>query len=251
MKNIFVFIFLAVWSSTGFCQYQNSRDNERKNAIKFLPLTLSTNSVSFQYERMIDTKNSLSLQVGLPNQKSIIGKYGIGGTTDLKTAEFGTTTLRTAFRHYTGKQKSLKGFYIEPYLKYQHLKGVATLDGMNDLDIPYAGVSDIKLNSFNLGCQLGIQFLIAKRVSLDFYFLGLEGGFLSGNMITTPTPSNQYDNTIVLTVLKDVIDQKITDLPSFIRKKLTSVQTDTQVIVKGRSIPYPLYRGGVSIGFTF
>ena len=250
MKKIFLFVFFSGFTLFGIAQVGDSTAFQLKNVVKFLPLNLPFHNVSFEYERMINPKNSLTLDIGLPFQKSIMGKYGINSNSDLKTAEFGTTAVRGAYRHYTGKQKLPKGFYIEPYLKYQQIKGNASIEGTNSMEIPYAGTSDINLHTLNIGCQLGIQFLIAKRVSVDLFFLGLEGGFLSGNITTTPTSSTQYD-PITLAVLKEVITQNIADLPSFVKNKLSVTQTDTQVIVKATSMPYPWFRGGISIGFAF
>ena len=235
----------------GSAQVVESNEHSVKNVVKFLPATLPFNSVSFEYERMLNPKNALTLQIGFPRQQSVIGKYGITGNSDVKTAEFGTTILRAAYRHYTGKKRLPKGFYIEPYLKYQHIKGDATIEGVDDQDIPYAGSSEIKLNTINMGCQFGVQFLIAKRVSLDLYFLGLEGGILSGHVDTTPTSSNTAYDPIILSVIKGVIEQKIADLPSSIGKRLTVTQTQSQVNVKASSTPYPWIRGGFSIGFAF
>jgi hypothetical protein len=247
MNKLPLLVVLCVCVLFGFAQDHDTTVLQRKNVVKFLPATLPFHSVSFEYERMINNKNSIALQIGLPNQKSIMGKYGIDANSDLKTAEFGTTTIRAAYRHYTGKKKLPKGFYIEPYLKYHHFKANASIEGVNDQQISYAGTSDVKLNSLNMGCQLGVQFLIVKRVTLDLYFLGLEGGFLNGNIITTPTPND----AITLSAIKEVIDQKIADLPSFIGNKLTSTQTENQVIVNANSTPYPMIRGGISIGIAF
>jgi hypothetical protein len=98
----------------------------------------------------------------------------------------------------------------------------------------------------NLGFQLGTQFLIAKRVSLDLYFLGFEAGFLSGN-VTASSP-----NLSDATNIKSDIEKAIADLPSFIGKKLTVTQpSSTQVNVKASSVPYPWLRGGISIGIAF
>lgn len=250
MKKIFIFIVLGGFAFAGFSRNQDSTILIRRNVVKFLPINIPFQSLSFEYERMINAKNSWTLGIGLPNQKSLIGKYGIDASSNLKSVDLGTMHIRAAYRHYTGKKKLPKGFYLEPYLKYQHIKGNGNIAGVNDYDVAYDGKSTINLNTINFGCQMGIQFLIAKRVSLDFYFMGLEGGFLSGNIVTTPTSNTGYD-PIVLTVLKDEIEQKIADLPSFVRDKLSVTQIDNQINVKASSIPYPWYRGGISIGIAF
>jgi len=71
---------------------------------------------------------------------------------------------------------------------------------------------------------LGAQFLIAKRVSLDFYFLGLEAGLLNGNVSGT---SEQFatDNNIVANI-QDAINK----FAFFIGDKLKPIKTGIQLI---------------------
>ena len=250
MKYIIFSIVLSGYTLFAAAQYRNSDNYQIKNVIKFQPVTLPFNSVSFEYERMINNKNSVTLQVGFPNQKSVMGKFGISANSDLKTAEFGSTIIRGAYRHYTGENRLPSGFYIEPYMKYQQLKGDATIAGMDDQGDPYSGRSDVKFNTVNMGCQLGIQFLIAKRVCIDIYFLGMEGGILNGTIATTPTSYTAYD-PIILSVIKNVIDQNIAQSSTYIRNKVTTTQTSTQVLINAKSAVYPWIRGGFSIGFAF
>jgi len=250
MKKIFLLAVLFGFTCSGIAQVDDSSLFSIKNVVKFQPFTLPFNSISFEYERMINHKNSLTLQIAIPNQQSVMGKYGINSNSDLKTAEFGTKVLRGAYRHYTGKNNLPKGFYIEPYLKYQQLKGGASIAGVDDQGDPYSGKSEIKFNTINAGCQFGVQFLIVKRVSIDLYFLGLEGGILNGKIATTPTSYTEYD-PFILGIIKNVIDQNIAQAPAIVRNKLITTQTSTQVIINANNAPYPWIRGGISIGFAF
>ena len=246
MKKLLALVFLTSWALLGFAQNEDNIPVERKNVVKFLPVNIPFQSISFEYERMINAKNSVTLGIGLPNQKSLIGKYGIDASSDLKAAEIGTMHLRAAFRHYTGHNMLPKGFYIEPYLKYQKITGTANISGIDDQSgETYKGAFDLNLNTMNLGFQLGTQFLIAKRVTLDLYFLGLEAGFLSGNVNAISDQLSDANN------VKDDLDKAIADLPSFIGKKITVTQTGNKVNAKAGSIPYPWIRGGISIGFAF
>lgn len=246
MKKLLAFVLLASWASFVFAQDKDSIMNERKNVVKFLPVNLPFHSISFEYERMINNKNAITLGIGLPNQKSIDGKYGIDANSDFKNVEFGTMHLRAAYRHYTGKGMLPKGFYIEPYLKYQHIKGASDISGVDDqTNVSYSGSINAKLNSINLGFQLGTQFLIAKRITLDLYFLGLEAGFLSGN-ITGIAPNPQSAN-----IIKTKLQQEISNWPSSVGNKFDITQSGNQVNAKISNALYPWIRGGVSIGFAF
>jgi len=246
MKKLFVLVFLACWVSIGFAQDEDSLAIERNNVVKFLPVNLPFQSISFEYERMINPSNYLTLGIGIPNQKSLIGKYGMDVNSELKTAELGTMHIRAAYRHYTGQRMLPKGFYIEPYLKYQKITGNGSVEN-TDFDNTYKGKFDVNLNSMNLGFQLGAQFLIAKRITVDFYFLGLEVGFLSGDVTAISDQLADADN------LKADIEKNIADLPSFIGDKLTVTQSadKKQINVNADHVPYPWFRGGISIGIAF
>lgn len=249
MKKLLVFVVLVGWALFGMAQDQDQDSSvvKRKNVLKFLPVNIPFQSTSLEYERMINGKNSVTLGVGLPNQKSLIGKYGIKGDKDLKSAEIGTMHIRAAYRHYKGKRNLPNGFYIEPYLKYQKITGKAGISGMDEQNQPYSGTVDVNLNTLNLGFQSGVQFLIAKRIAVDFYFLGFEAGLLSGNVTATSDKLADADN------LKADIEDAIAQLPSFIGDKLSVTQsTDKKTIdVKASSVPYPWLRGGISIGIAF
>ena len=247
MKNLFLFLFFVAYASFAIAQDNDSTSVKRKNVFKFLPVNIPFQSNSFEYERMINAKNSFTLGIGLANQQSLIGKYGIDAGSDLKSADLGTSHIRVAFRHYGGSKRNLpRGFYIEPYVKYQKITGSATVQNTNTTD-PYSGKVDIDVNTMNFGFQLGAQFLIAKRVTLDFYFLGLEAGVMSGNVTAVSDQLAQADN------LKADIEKSIKDLPAFIGDKLTVTQsTDKKTIgIKASSVPYPWLRGGISIGIAF
>jgi hypothetical protein len=246
MKKLIFVAVLTVTFLSGFSQYQGQNDVELKNLVKFLPVNVLFNSISFEYERMISPKNSVILGIGIPTNQSFNGKYGSEPSTDVKNDQVGTMHIRTAFRHYTGKSMLPKGFYFEPYLKYQNINGKMTYSGVDqDTKKTHTGDFDINLHSVNAGFQLGAQFLIAKRVSLDLYFLGLEAGFLSGNTSAT------IDNTDDATKMKNDIKDALVDFPSIIANKLTVTQSGNKVSVDAKNLMYPWLRGGISIGIAF
>jgi len=244
MKKLLVLVVLSGWALFGLAQNQDSSKLERRNVLKFLPVNYFLNSYSFEYERMINAKNSFTIGVGIPNRQNMDGKYGIHFTSDLKSIEFETMHIRAAYRHYAGQRRLPKGFYIEPYLKYQKITGKIGASFTKDADT-YTGNFDVNLNSMNFGFQLGAQLLIAKRISLDFYFLGLEAGLLNGNVSGT---SEQFetDNNIVAN-----IQDAINELPSFIGGKLKPEKTGNTINIKASNAPCPWYRGGISIGIAF
>jgi len=253
---LFVFIVLTIFS---VAQSNDSIPLIRKNVIKFLPVNLPFQSISFEYERMFSSKNSFTVGLGLPNNKSVIGKYGItdDNISGLKNAEYSTMHIRAAYRHYTGKHALPQGFYLEPYLKYQKISGTINTQSTDPI-APFNEVFDLNYNTMNLGIQLGTQFLISKRVSIDFYFLGLEAGLLNGEL------SAMHDNVDNASQFKSNVDNLFdgdTDDILYVGKYLSSIGEKVEVTqsadnktvnVKTTSgIAYPWIRGGFSIGIAF
>jgi len=132
MKKLLFLVILTACTSFVFAKDKDSTSLERKNVVKFLPANIPFQSLSFEYERMLNGKNSLTLGVGLPQQQSLIGKYGIEAGKDLKSAELGTMHIRLAYRHYAGKRMLPRGFYVEPYVKYQKITGKAGVVGTDN-----------------------------------------------------------------------------------------------------------------------
>lgn len=245
MKNLFLFVFFVAYASFAIAQDNDSTALQRKNVVKFLPIDYFLNSYSFEYERMINANNSFTIGVGLPNRQNMDGKYGIHFTSDLKSIEFETMHIRAAYRHYAGQRRLPKGFYIEPYLKYQKITGKIGASFSKDANTTYTGNFDVNLNSMNFGFQLGAQFLIAKRVSLDFYFLGLEAGLLNGNVSGTSEQFATDDNIVAN------IQEAINELPSFIGDKLKPKKNGNTINIKASNAPCPWFRSGISIGIAF
>ncbi len=249
MKKILVFVFLAAWCLPVVAQDQIPDKLVRKTVVKFLPVNYVFGSYSFEIERMINAKNAFTLGFGIPTNQSIIGKYGIEPSSDLEEVKIGTMHIRAAFRHYAGKKRLPRGFYIEPYLKYQkinaNVKAEFTAEEQGQ-EITYsADITTPNLSSVNLGFQMGVQFLIAKRVSLDLYFLGIEAGMLSGNVNAKVDPTENIPD--MTAELQDVINE----LPGFLSDKLEVTSTEDAVNVKASSVPFPWLRSGISIGFAF
>lgn len=224
----------------------------RKNVIKFLPTNLAFNSLSFEYERKFTQKSSFILGIGFPQSKSFASMINDNSSSDkISNDSFSTMSIRAAYRHYAGHRKQPSGFYYSPYFKYQKISAVADHqtsgpDPNNpNVDIPYTEKFSIDGNTLNFGIQWGVQALIAKRITLDFYFLGLEAGLLN---VTATVKSS---NVNMLNEVESNVRKNVQDMPSFLSDKIAVKRGTNQIDVTGTSIPYPWLRGGISIGIAF
>jgi hypothetical protein len=237
---VVIFVVFGVYG-----QDQESKGSDRKTVLKFQAVNYALQSYSFEVERMINGKNSLTLGIGIPNSGSLIGKYGITASPDNITAlDLSTMHIRAAYRHYAGHSGLPRGFYIEPYLKYQQFKADATVNIGEDGATTPAGIK-ADFNTMNAGFQMGFQFMIARRISFDIYFLGIEGGVMNGNLTGTPSNASKIAD------MRQKIDDGIKDLPSFFKDKLTVTNTSSAVNVKASSLLYPWLRSGFNIGIAF
>lgn len=240
---VVIFVVLGVYGQDN--EIKESKGLDRKYVIKFQPVNYALQSYSFEVERMLNGKNSLTLGVGIPNSGSLINKYGITASPDnLSALDLSTMHIRAAYRHYAGHSGLPRGFYIEPYLKYQQFKANATVN-IGDNGATSSAAIKADFNTLNAGFQMGFQFMIARRIAFDIYFLGLEGGMMNGNLTGIPSDNSKIAD------MRQKIDDGIKDLPSFFKDKLTVTNTSTAVNVKASGLPYPWFRSGINIGIAF
>lgn len=251
-KLLSLIVLLSLFVAVNAQDEKTTNFATRKYVIKFQPVNYALQSYSFEIERMLNRKNALTIGVGIPNSGSLIGKYGIEAS-DLSKLDLSTMHARLAYRHYGGNSGLPRGFYIEPYLKYQNLKGNFTKtfeeSDINSSEFPetYEGNIDAKITTMNAGFQMGVQFMIAKRLAVDFYFLGLEGGIANVDLTGTPTPSDPQ----TIADMRDEIQKGVDDLPTFLKDKITVTNTNESVKVKAKQLPYPWLRGGINVGIAF
>ena len=223
---------------------------EKKNAVKILPLSLPLNSAVFEYERMLNEKNAVEFGIGLPLKRTFVNKFGMSWSEDenISNDKLDIFSLRAAYRHYTGKSMLPKGFYIAPYIRYQNIS--ASADNVRTIEDDLGNSSynedyDAKIHTIGAGCQLGYQFLISKTITLDLFFFGLEAGLGKVDADIYISDPEQVDD-----IYNDVSDA-INDFPSMWGNKIDVTSDNDNVYIKGKNLFYPMYRGGISLGIAF
>lgn len=245
MKKLLSLVVVIFMVFGVYGQDKETKGLDRKYVIKFQPINYALQSYSFEIERMLNGKNAITLGIGIPNSGSLIGKYGIKASPDnIRALDLSTMHIRAAYRHYAGHSGLPRGFYVEPYLKYQEFKASATVN-IDDNGVPSLAKIDANFNTMNVGIQSGVQFMIAKRISFDLYFMGFEAGLMNGNLTGTPPDASKIAD------MRQSIDDGIKGLPSFFKDKLTVTNNSTSVNVKASSLPYPWFRSGINIGIAF
>jgi hypothetical protein len=254
MKTRSLFLFFAFCSIYAWGQDASENSDAivsgPKNVFKFLPVNLALNNLSFEYERKFSPKSSFILGLGIATPKPFADKFGLNNNDNkITNDEFSTMSVRAAYRHYAGNKPRPFGFYFSPYLKYQKISAKADNYRKSNNFTPavyYNENYDVNGTTLNLGIQWGVQFLIAKIICVDFYFLGLEAGLANLSATVTSKDIGMIDK--VESGIRENVDQ----LPSMFSSKITVTRKGSdQIEVKGNSMPYPWIRSGISIGIAF
>jgi hypothetical protein len=133
----------------------------RKNVIKFNPTPMilwSSKNLTFSYERIINPRQSASLI-------NIAAEY-----------RFYLTRLN--------RRPVPSGVYIAPYASFYGYKFKNDVNVLNT-SIDSAGQVRGQFYIFNLGVELGYQFVLWKRVTLDFVLMGPSLSYYGGELDIT------------------------------------------------------------------
>lgn len=263
MKKILLIIVFVFSTTSIWCQ---------KNAVKFHTVPFAWGEFRFGYERAISEKLSLQFNYGtfysdkLPSYLydiSLVEDYNKTIPIKNKLSGFSTSI---DLRLYT-KGEALHKFYFAPYVKYnkynvtvsasfeysanpseyieltpnQQDVGNFELDGNYHYDA--TGTLDGSITQIGAGASIGVQFIIAKVLTLDlnFFGLGLEYNSVKADLITNIDVDYQK--------WLPYVEQDVRDIP-YIGDKI-KLEAEKDKIKLKAPVVLPTFRGGISLGFAF
>jgi len=225
----------------------NAQDTlfQPKIAIKWAPTGLLLGGMNLQAEYGFIKKSSLTAKIGVPFSRGFDATFD-GNNVDMHMKNF---SFLAGYRKYLSKQ-ILEGFYIEPFFTYAHHTAYGTgegaLDGQHvtmDFDNDYNGIG--------IGIQLGAQFIIARRLAIDFFFLGPQLTSSTNNFRAI----DRYNSAAWTDIQADEAEQDIKDFLNqfpFIRNKVdVNVDKTNRTVMADFQGPLVGIRCGFSIGFAF
>lgn len=149
-----------------------------KNTFRFNitnPLIFSSKSLIFGYERLINNRQSISVNIGRASFPSLnlIGSDSlkVNSTDGEKGFNFSVD-----YRFYLSKENKYappRGVYIGPYYSYNYFErsnswALKSSSGGSPQNIE----SKTSLSTHTVGFELGYQFILWKRISLDMILAG-------------------------------------------------------------------------------
>jgi hypothetical protein len=156
-----------------------------RNVIKFNPTPMflwSMKNLTFSYERIINSRQSASVMVGYLEFPALFAD-NIADLLFITGRDKKGINLALEYRFYLKKLNARpipSGVYIAPYTSYYGYGFTNQVDMIGSLDS--AGQVKGRFYVFNAGIELGYQFVLWKRLTLDFVLMGPSVSYYGGEV---------------------------------------------------------------------
>jgi hypothetical protein len=156
-----------------------------KNVIKFNPtpmLLWSKKNLTFSYERILNSRQSATIMVGYLEFPALFSD-NIADILFITGREKKGINVALEYRFYLKKlnaRPTPSGVYLAPFASYYGYGFTNDVDMIGSLDS--AGQVKGRFYVFNAGIELGYQFVLWKRVTLDFVLMGPSVSYYGGDV---------------------------------------------------------------------
>ena len=174
--------------------------------------------------------------------------YNINYSDKDATMKIKATSFLAGYRIYMSR-KGMRGFYFEPFFNYLHHEGTGTGEStLGGQPVTMNFTSDY--TGYGIGAQLGVQFMIAKRIVLDLYFLGPELNNADATFI-----SHDVTNTLPWTSLQASQAEQdarnfLDDIPIIGKKTSLTVDQTNKTVTANYNGWLPGFRAGIAVGIA-
>ncbi len=251
LKNLllpFVFLF----------SFQLAKAQEKNESIiKINVPALFFKNFSFQYERAVGKKQSFAVAVryrpksSIPFQKTIQDLF-TDTTIRLDLARLSNFGITPEYRFYPGKKGVFRGLYLGPFISYNNYSGDAPINywaynSQTNQFIPKVAVFKGSINTYTAGLQIGAQWHFSKRLSLDWWIVGLNYGINSGDFkYREPLTADEQItlNEVKLRPMKEL-------LSSVIKIDIYEPPNDNGAAFKTSGQWFGIRAFGINLGYRF
>ncbi len=183
----------------------------KKNIIKWniTPFIIwGSRNINLSYERVLKPNQSFSVNAGIFRLPTL-GIYDSLNIQNSKT-ESGFT-VSGDYRFYMRK-RNLKqapdGLYWGPFVSYHNYKFENEISVINNPDIQGSLILDGKVNILSAGVELGYQFIIKERLSIDLVFMGPSLSLYTGELkLDGKIESEKYED--YLNAIRDILVSRL------------------------------------------
>jgi hypothetical protein len=243
IQNKVMIVLICVCGVASNAIAQPLSDSTRRNTIK-LDLTsywLYRNAIVFSYERVMKPYQTFAVTAGIQEFPNLDGVDSVDVTRETRARGY---KFGAEYRFYLKKENKFaapRGVFIGPYFTIHHYKNT------RDITVDTDGVQEFaelvtNFNIINIGVQLGYQFVLNDRWTID---LVLVGPSLSNYRLQMDLEGNYtFDPE---DVKNDVVKAMINKFPA-----LEELLNDETVNESGKMNTWAYgYRYQLQIGYRF
>lgn len=200
--TVIALLFLLLFAlEKGYAQTNSARSKKLayenkhypRNNVQINLSSLALKNYNFSYERSLSRKVTfvagyrfmpLSTVGDISLVKTVADKYLSDEDNlknDLSNVSTGNKTYTGEFRFYGGKHPGARGFYLSLYGRYTDMQVNYNYNFTAANNQKYLIPLKNNLKGFGGGLMLGSKWLIAKRVTFDWYVIGGHYGKLTGD----------------------------------------------------------------------
>jgi len=248
LKKPFILLIISILIiEPSFSQVSKSKVDEIKypNIIKINSLALAYSNASIIYERGIMPRLSAGIGFGYKYKGIAPKMFSVDNSTiqaDIDAIKGYSITPEVRYYIKTCDPSILEGFYGGLYLRYTHYSSAVDFAYFPANKTPQNYQSDLFLNEYGVGIQLGYQLMVKERFSIDFLFFGPRFSSYHLGYEFNQTPSQEFLDDLSGR-LNEVIDRFGLDYDVNIKKQGSS-KANT-------SFSFANMRFGLSLGYAF
>ncbi|HEX2534154.1 MAG TPA: hypothetical protein VHK69_10485 [Chitinophagaceae bacterium] len=239
MKILALLLFLLLLCTGGAVA------QKRTITLKWAPTGLVAGNIALQGEYRFAERRSLTAKIGVPlSTRHMLEYEGKDADFDMRAFSF-----LAGYRMYFSR-KNLQGFYLEPFFKYVHHSSEGLGAGELALrDVAFQFTNDY--NGLGVGAQLGVQFLVRKRLAIDLFFLGPEINSARNNFRAVEVSSALPWNDIEAAEARRDIHAFLDQFPFLGNRTDMMVDKTNRMVAADFKGLLPGWRAGVSFGVAF
>lgn len=224
----------------------------QENIVKLGLGSALNGGINLEYERVLTEKTTVLAELNFKIPSTLpettfdqVENQGSSNALQFNSGEIGGFMFAGEYRFYT-KGNAPQGFYIAPYLKLNNnrIDLTGTYNNNNNGNTNVAASASAGLFTASVGGNIGYQWLIADKVSINWNILGLGLGInrISGEFTAA-------DNGVFDDFAQDVTD--FLDAVPFLPSINIDSNNATQTINASDSFLFPAARVSVSVGYAF
>jgi len=213
LAGLFVIVSISLFSQTD----STFAPDYKRNVIKWnvTPFVLwSRKNINISYERILKPYRSFSVNAGYFELPST----GIYDSLNIKhTDDRGGFSISGDYRFYFKKRNrkhAPDGLYWGPYGSFHYTQFGSEIE-VFDGDIKSTLITDARIAIFGAGVELGYQFVIKERFTIDLIFMGPSLSVYSGKLTLSGDLEIDEDSEY-LKAIRDILIKKFPFLPELI-----------------------------------